>query len=76
MSSKITTSEQYTHTLNTESYEWYYEIKSRTMIRLPSGTKIVLYSHQTDKRGRMLAITQMGDYIYVEEEQVLNIDFH
>ena len=41
---------EYTHILNTKKYEWYYEVKSRTMIRLPSGTRIILYPTQKDAR--------------------------
>ena len=67
---------EYTHILNTEKYEWYYEVKSRTMIRLPSGTRIILYPTQKDARGRTLAVTEVGDYIYVEEEGILEINFH
>ena len=67
---------EYTHILNTKKYEWYYEVKSRTMIRLPSGTRIILYPSQQDARGRTLAITEIGDYIYVEKEDILEINFH
>jgi len=66
---------EYTHILNTEKYEWYYEVKSRTMIRLPSGTRIILYPSRKDARGRTLAITEIGDYIYVEKEDILEINF-
>ena len=66
----------YTHTLNTEKYEWYFEVKSKTMIRLPSGTRIILYPSQKDSRGRILAVTEIGDYIYVEKEDILKINYH
>ena len=67
---------EYTHTLNTGEYDWYFEIKSRLMIRLPSGTKIKAYPQQKDSKGRILALTEIGDYIYVYEEDILELNFH
>ena len=66
----------YTHILNTEKYEWYYEIKSRIMIRLPSGTKIRIYSCSEDNRGRIVAVTEGDDCIYVEKDQILEVRYH
>ena len=74
MSSK--SKDLFTHTLNTGKYEWYFEIKSKTMIRLPSGTKIKIYPSYKDERGRVMAITEVGDYIYVHLEDILEIKFH
>ena len=75
--SKETYAESFTHILDfEEEYKWYCEIKSRMMVRFPKGTKIYIYSYQQDDRGRIIAAVETGDYIFVEESEIIKIEFH
>lgn len=75
MSSKD--SSEFKYYLDSEkSYDWYYNIKERTMIRLPSGTMVAIYSHAMDERGRIVVVTEHGDYIYADKEVVLPLGIH
>ena len=60
---------KFNYYLNSEkSYEWYYNIKDRMMIRLTSGTVVAIYSRVEDERGRIVVVTEDGDYIYADKE--------
>tara|TARA_Y100001938_G_C8074580_1_gene425197 strand:- start:694 stop:921 length:228 start_codon:yes stop_codon:yes gene_type:complete len=63
---------KFNYYLNSEkSYEWYYNIKDRMMIRLTSGTVVAIYSRVEDERGRIVVVTEDGDYIYADKEVVI-----
>ena len=41
------------------------------MIRLTSGTVVAIYSRVEDERGRIVVVTEDGDYIYADKEVVI-----
>lgn len=63
--------------LNSEkSYDWYYNIKERVMTRLASGTIVAIYSRAEDERGRIVVVTENGDFIYADKEVVVRSGSH
>ena len=60
-----------------ESYHWYYNIKERAMLRLPAGVRVAMYPNgEEDERGRIIVVTEYGDYILAEKEMVKPIGFN
>lgn len=75
MSSKV--EYRFDYFLNSvKPYDWYYNIKDRMMLRLPSGTVVAVYTLAEDDRGRIVVVTENGDYIYADKEVVAEIGNH
>lgn len=57
--------------------EWFYDLVKKTMVRVPTGTRVLEVSgYPPDDGGRVVVQTMNNDIIRVSKERLENIGFH
>ena len=63
------------YVLNSGGEQWFYGPKSRSMIRIPGGTQLVVADPEPDDDGRVLCYCDFG-YIMVPEADISPLGYN